>query len=145
MSKGSVLILTQRVGSFRALEAAIRLQSDVEKVSGMLWDQTAVLGASAAIEGSYAGSDELFRESRRGIWAQGGNLAERFSHGVPFLIVAPRYWADEIQVPGYWDVASTDSIGERVQSLLANPELAWENFERIKAKVAHCWNEPEAH
>jgi len=142
----SILVLTQRLDLFRALEVAIRLRADVS-VMGLLWDQTSAHSDSfrVSLEESALVVAELFRESRLGVWAGGGRLAERYLHRVPFLIVAPRYWADEIQTPGYWDVASPDSVGERVHSLLANPELAWENFERIKAKAAHCWNEPEGH
>lgn len=146
VSDRGILLLSQRLDLNRSLEAAIRLQADLNVV-GLLWDQTAAHPDHfrRSLEESALVVAELFRESRLGIWAGGARLAERYLHRVPFLIVAPRHWADEIQVPGYWDVASPDSVGERVHLLLANPDLAWENFERIKAKVAHCWNEPEGH
>ncbi|MEI6177634.1 MAG: hypothetical protein WCS43_12140 [Verrucomicrobiota bacterium] len=140
----SVLIIAGTPQLLESLEAAIRSKNEIS-VSGMLWSQTPMLLKPESIRDSSLVVAELFREYQYGTRAEGVVLAERWAGITPFLIVAPRHWSDQIGCPGYWDVASSDSLGARVQLLVATPQIAMDNLENLKARIKPYLSIPRQH
>jgi len=139
-----ILLIADSRALLGALDASIQ-SGEKMRLSGILWSQTPSLLRPELLRSSSLVVVELFRQYQHGKRAEGVVLAERWAGVTPFLIVAPRFWANEIDCPGYWDAASEDSIGERVRWLLANPEAAAENFDQLKERMRQYLAVPRQH
>jgi hypothetical protein len=144
VSRNSVLVIAETRVLLQSLEAAIRAKNPVQ-ITGVLWGQTPTILKPEFIRDSSLVVVELFRRYECGERAEGVVLAERWMGVTPFLIVAPRCSSDHINCLGYWDMASPDSLAERVHMLLANPEEGMDNFDRLKMHVRRHLGVPKQH
>jgi len=78
---------------------------------------------------------ELFRHYRGGLRAEGVVLAQRLSgRGKRTLVISPLSLGRQKSCQGYWDVASSDTLADRLQDLTLRghpaPQSEWDYLRR---------------
>lgn len=114
-------------------------------VDTMLWSQTPAFLNPGRLQEADLVVAELFRRYPNGRRAEAVVLAERCAGTPPVLVIAAACDAVEIGCPGYWDLASPDTIRTRVEILLRRPDRAMAQFEELKRSVQAYWEVPKQH
>lgn len=140
----SILLIADRVELIKSLESAISPGINA-RFSSFLWQQSTVFLKPGLVHSSSLVVAELFRTYVQGQRAEAIAFAERWQGITPVLIVAPSYWGHQIECPGYWDVAASDDISQRVKFLLKHPETSARNLDKLKAKVRNHLELPRQH
>lgn len=127
-----VLVITDGQELGRSVQRVIGAHlGNLEAVFGFTYAESLALLTPDRVEETDLFILELFRRYAGGLRAEGVALAERWGRRKPFLVISPLHLANELGCPGYWDTASADSLGQRVEQIVNFPRQCIEGFEKV--------------
>lgn len=89
---------------------------------------------------------ELFRRDNIGYRAEAVPVAEKWaSSGKRVLIVSGAAEASTVGSPSYWDLGSSDSLHDRITSLLESPVPTLRSFHGVRQVFADYCRPPVSH
>jgi hypothetical protein len=142
-----VLVLTDTEDLRETVDRLIRRCLGPEaSVSSVQYARSDVFLTPARIESSTFFVLDLLRRYPGGLRAEGVALAERLVlRAKRVLVFSPLSLADEVRLDAYWDLASPDTLGERVAGLISRPVPPAEQWDRLVVPLRHLLRIPPQH